>query len=140
MKKLVALLFIVSFSSFQTVKKRRIIIKEYPGATILPRKLNEIIFEDLFDQRFIKVKVFSYKGKMHLECYSKDSILLEVGDYTNSLSLLRKQNFAIVAGGGENINVTEYYEPLRNGKWLFYDTLGRLYDSAYYVKGIKQRK
>jgi antitoxin component YwqK of YwqJK toxin-antitoxin module len=140
MKRIIVCLCVVLLmSGFSNGGIRRIIIKEYPGATILPtQKGNEVIYQDLYDGRFIKVNLCDYRGKMHLQCYSKDSVLLEEGNYINSLALLRKQVAAVVSQRSENrVFIVEYYEPLRNGKWLFYDSTGRLVDSSFYKSGIK---
>ena len=133
-------LFIVLFPSSDIKNNiRRIIIKEYPGGTILPtKKSNEVLYADLYDGRYIKAHVHDYRGKMYLQCYSSDSILLEEGNYNNSLTMLKKQVTGLASGESENrVLIIEYYEPLRNGRWLFYDSLtGKLKDSLFYKNGI----
>jgi hypothetical protein len=143
MKTMTLLLITTFFFAFtyepNQIKLRRIIIKEYPGGTVLPTKSrNEILFAELFDGRYIKTKIYDYRGKMYLWCYSKDSVLLEKGGYINSLALLRTQAVGWGLAGTKNqVIVIEYYEPLRNGKWFFYDSTGQLNDSCFYSKGIK---
>lgn len=140
-KVLFALIAILSFLSWTFDSKfKRIIIEEYPGATIFPEKCSkQDINCDLYDHRYLKITLFDYRGKMHLQCYSQDSVLREEGDYVNSLALLKKYSSFYVSGTSKIIiSVIEYYQPLRNGSWIFYDSTGRKTDSAFYMTGIKQ--
>lgn len=135
------IIFLITLQSWQNsnFKIRRIIVKEYPGGTIIPRiGKNEKIECDLFDGRFLKINLKDIRGKMHLKCYSKDSFLVEEGNYENSLAILKKYTYGIGAGSGKTtIAVTEYYEPLRNGTWIIYDTTKKLFDTIQYKNGLK---
>lgn len=141
MKSIVLFLISILFFAFtiNSNQVRRIVVKEYPGATLLPTGAkNAILFSELFDGRYIKARIYDYRGKMYLWCFSKDSVLQEKGAYINSLGLLRKQIVTWGAAGAKSrVVISEYYEPLRNGKWFFYDSTGKLKDSCYYSKGIK---
>lgn len=128
-------LFCISYS-FPEKEKYRIKIIDY-GYTFIPQKINSTIWGRLDDKRLLKIKVKDYKGEMHLECFSKDSVLIEQGNYINSLELLVSYKY-IVDGTSlrQRIGVVKYYEPLRNGVWNFYDSSGIIVLKKKYKEGI----
>lgn len=130
-------------SSYIFVEKkfRRIIFEEYPGGTILPKKIkNEKISTKLYDGRYLEIFIYDYKGKSHVRCFSKDSILLEEGNYINSMGVFRKYTYGYSNNEKDvSVHIIEYYSPLRNGKWMIYNSLGNLKDSSFYIKGVKVR-
>ena len=79
------------------------------------------------DSIFLKLKLYDCRGEMTVEAF-KNNILVEKGKYKNSLALLR--SYGIGRQGGlrfpekvsDKIIVNEFYQPLRDGIWLFYRT------------------
>ncbi len=136
--KLGVVTFTFAFCSFshKNGPRHKIIVKEYEGLSFRPSgKKNEQISRSL-KKGFVKITLYDVKGRMHLEYFSKDSIIMETGNYLNSLDLLKKYSYA-TSPAGTFIYVTEYYEPLRNGIWRFYDSTGMFKDSIFYERGVK---
>lgn len=139
-KIILMLVLMILLTSFQIDKKiRRIILKEYEknGGIILPTKLkNENINCELFDGSFLTIQLQDYRGQMVIKHYSKDAILLEEGGYINSLDLLRIYNTSVeMTTGKKEISVIEYYQPLREGMWHFYQK-GRIKKTLLYKRGL----
>jgi hypothetical protein len=131
---------ILSISSFTFMQKKyRIFIAEY-DCTITPKtgKCNDTIVEYIgHKERHIKIYLESCKGKMFLECYDSNNVKIEEGSYINSLDLLKKYTNAVSPRDmSYRIKVAEYYQPLRSGKWLFYDLSGKLTSTKTYNKGV----
>ena len=91
------------------------------------------------DSTTLKVNLSSCKGSMMVEVYFKD-MLIEKGKYINSLDLLRKYDNRVSYNRKKNkhiseIIVSEYYQPLRDSVWLFYnhDSVSR----KVYNRGIE---
>lgn len=79
----------------------------------------------LNDSTTLKVNLSSCEGAMMVEVYFKD-MMIEKGKYINSLSLLRKYENRVSYSRIKNkyiseIIVSEYYQPLRDSIWLFYN-------------------
>lgn len=127
--------FCVSYA-FPEKEKYRIKIADY-GYTFIPQQLNSIIWGRLDDERLLKITVRDYKGEMHLKCFSKDSVLIEEGNYINSLELLVSYKYVIDGTSlKQRISVVNYYQPLRNGTWDFYDSFGKILLKKKYDAGI----
>ena len=75
---------------------------------------------------------------MLLECYNlRDSTLRERGNYIASLDLLRSYNNVYnLTKHTSKIVVGKYYQPLRDGTWNYYDTIGNIIKSEIYIKGV----
>jgi len=143
MKKniLLILIFItlVSSSFYINNKKITIYLEEYEYV-FTPQKIGciDTLTDKLEDGRQLKILLFDCKGKMHVECY-KGNQKIEEGDYINSLDLLKKYTTGVNGiTGKRRISVREYYQPLRSGNWLFYNSKGQLLYKRVYKEGILQ--
>jgi hypothetical protein len=139
MKTLFLLVALFCGVGFQQHRIIPIVIKEYRLATVYPQPNERKITKEV-ERGFIKIDLYDRKGKMYLRFYSRDSVLLEEGNYQNSLALLRRYCYGLSPEGENDIAICEYYEPLRTGKWLFYDSTGKLQDSIWYIKGTERQK
>ncbi len=128
-------LICLSFSFFEK-EKYRIKIADY-GYTFIPQQVNATIWGRLDDTRLLKIYVKSYRGEMHIKCFSKDSVLIEQGNYINSLELLVSYKYVIDGTTlKQRISVVKYYQPLRNGVWDFYNSSGIIFLKKKYDAGI----
>ncbi|KYP16241.1 MAG: hypothetical protein A1D16_20050 [Flavihumibacter sp. CACIAM 22H1] len=115
----------------------RIRLQEYSYTFIPQGKCRDTLFTKLDQGKSIKIYLFDCKGKMNVECFNKDSILIEKGSYVNSLDLLKSYYYAIDATRSKTtIKVSSYYHPLRNGVWYYYDDLGEPLLNKIYDRGI----
>ena len=120
----------------------RIYLEEYDYTFRLDGKCIATLSDEISNDRKLKINIFNCKGQLDLECYIKDTILIEKGSYINSLTLLKKytyfHRFVPKPFPGHNeytIGVYSYYQPLRNGVWYFYQSK-KLYMKKEYNKGI----
>jgi len=132
---------VISSSFYRNDKRISIYLEEYEYS-FTPQKIGciDTLLDKLEDGRHLKIFLFECMGKMHIECY-KDNRKIEEGDYINSLDLLKKYSYGVNGiTGKKRIKVREYYQPLRSGDWLFYDSKGRLLYKKVYVEGVLQNK
>ena len=75
---------------------------------------------------------------MFLECYdSRDSVLLEKGNYIASLDLLKSYSNGLdIATGRISIEVIKYYQPLKDGIWYYFNNESVI--KKIYKRGILQ--
>jgi hypothetical protein len=119
-------------------QKTRIKVAEY-NYTFIPQRqqCRDTFFAKIEGNRFLKIYLFSCKGSMNLECYNKDSVIIEKGPYESSLDLLKSYYYANdVTEHRAKIKVASYYQPLRNGTWYFYNEKGNLTLQKNYKDGI----
>jgi hypothetical protein len=134
---LVGSILTISSSFIYAPKKISIYISEY-DFTFTPQKkrCNDTLTREIEDGKELKITLFDCEGKMHLE-YFEDNIKVAEGDYINSLALLKKYISRIDGiNGNESIKVYEYYQPLRSGRWHFYDKTGNLLRTDVYQDGV----
>ena len=132
-------ILIICSSFYNNDKKITIYLKEY-NYVFTPQKVGclDTLVEKLEDGRQLKIFLFDCAGKMRIECY-KGKSKVEEGNYTGSLDLLKKYIFVTNGHTGKtHIKVSEYYQPLRSGDWLFYDMKGRLLNKKAYKEGVLQ--
>lgn len=114
----------------------RIRLVEY-DITFIPTKKNEFRSFTLDDSSYIKIHLYNERGSMLLERYTPDSILSERGNYVESLDLLKTYTIAVNATSQRSrMEVSKYFQPLRNGKWEFFKE-GKAQYYIIYSKGIK---
>ena len=94
--------------------------------------------DTLDDGRIIFIKLLDCKGKSMVTCY-KGKTKVEEGAYCNSLDLLKRYTTSVNGVSlKSHIRVYEYYQPLRNGIWQFYDQSGKnVTKRVMYNKGVE---
>ena len=137
---LLGVFFLFVCSSFYVNdKKITIYIEEY-DYVFTPQKIGciDTIVGNLENGKLLKIVLSDCKGTMHIQYY-KGKQKLEEGNYIASLDLLKKYITATNGiTGKSHIRVSEYYQPLRSGTWIFYDTKGRVRYKKIYKEGIIQ--
>jgi hypothetical protein len=126
-----------SFSHYD--KAYSIFIKEY-NYIFTPQRLecNDTLTDKLDDGRKLKIFLFDCKGKMHVQCF-KGNKKVEEGEYVNSLDLLKKYSYGVNGVTGKRrVFVREYYQPLRSGDWLFFNSNGNIRLKRKYIEGLEQ--
>ena len=92
------------------------------------------------DSTILKINLSSCKGSMMVERYDKE-LLVEKGKYINSLALLKSYSYGQVSGRKKSFSeiiVSEYYQPLRDSVWLFYNHGG--VTRKIYNRGVEEIK
>lgn len=118
-----------------------IYLEEYGYTLIVDKKCKGIFLVTLSENRTIKINLFNCRGKMNVKCYGNTGKLLEVGSYIGSLDLLKKYveniTFSQRHPGHRKISIGiyKYYQPLRDGRWHFYND-DKLFMIKNYEKGI----
>ncbi len=116
-------------------------LQEY-DIKIYPKKLNcsDTLTAELKNKIILKLYVKDCMGAMKVICF-KGEVKISEGEYCNSLDSLKKYVLNLKAHGGEKeISVSTYFQPLRDGLWIYYNNAGRIKYSEYYKKGILQGK
>ena len=135
-------LILVSLLVFQNqnygLEKYRIKLIEYNYTFIPQAKCRDTLYGNIDHNNFLKIYLNNCKGNCDVECYNKDSVIVEKGSYINSLDLLKSYYYALDASqtSKTEIKVISYYQPLRNGVWYFYNDSGRLFLNKIYNNGI----
>jgi hypothetical protein len=140
MRYLLVILGPVLFCSFQLPElgHYRIKVDEYK-ITIVPDSCKQTITEvDKKNNRYFKLYLKNCKGAMLLECYNlRDSTLKEKGTYMASLDLLKSYvNVYNLTKHTTQIVVAKYYQPLRDGSWNYYDSVGNIIKNEVYKQGV----
>jgi hypothetical protein len=144
LKVLVSSILILVNQGTLKSEKIRIKLAEYNYTFIPQHKCRDTFFTKIEGNRFLKIYLFSCKGQMNVECYNEDSVIIEKGSYENSLDLLKNYYFANNATEHKTkIKVANYYQPLRNGIWYFYNegklVFKRIYDGGIVVDSAKTK-
>ncbi len=131
--------FVILFVLTKDLSGQVLRLKEY-GLYVSPTKCMDTITEELRDNRTIKIYLYDCKGEMRVEIYSGNKIV-EKGTYINSLDTLKGYSLEKdLRTGDKKITVESYFEPLRNGEWVFSDTKKRINIIKHYDRGIELRK
>lgn len=78
------------------------------------------------------------RGEMKFEAYSNDHVIIQ-GEYVNSLDTLKH---CVVVDDGHDpdqpmvVKVEQYFEPLKDGVWKYYDDQGNLVKKEIWERGI----
>lgn len=90
----------------------------------------------------IKGTLETCKGLMNIEIYNEDSILINRGSFIESLDTLSHyvSVFTVDFVDTEEIVVTPYFQPLKNGIWYFYDEKGNFFSKKMYQSGVIMNK
>jgi hypothetical protein len=135
---IICLIVLLCFGDYTLQKKRyRIKLVEYNFMFVPQKRCTDSIKEILPDGRLLKIKLFDCKGKLSLECYNSRLVLLEEGEYVNSLDLLKSYYYVVDAERrATGIGVSEFYQPLRDGVWRFYNDSGKITWNVIYKNGV----
>ena len=132
------LILIFAFFSFSESnnKRYRIYIAEYDYFFTPQNGCLDTIAGALRDKKSLRISLYSCLGKMHVQVFDSNKIKIEEGNYINSLDLLKRYSNAVSMRPLQSrIKVYSYYQPLRSGEWLFYNSKGILQLKKRYDKG-----
>lgn len=89
------------------------------------------------DNKKIVIHLLDCMGQMDIKVY-KGGKLIEEGCYVKSLDTLKRYVYKnALGGGGKEITVGQYFQPLRNGVWIFYNQKGQVLKRVTYLNGIQ---
>lgn len=138
-KQFLSIILIFTLFSFSKskVKSYRIYLAEYDYFFTPQNGCIDTITGTLRDNSSLCINLYSCMGKMKVQLFDSNKIKLEEGKYINSLDLLKRYSNAVnVTSSKSRINVYSYYQPLRSGEWLFYNSKGLLRMKKIYDKGV----
>jgi hypothetical protein len=103
-------------------------------------KLNEASSIDVlyYDKSCtLQIVLRTYQGSSYVKLYRGDTLIVE-GSYVNSLGILRGYSVSRTTDTVRNaeISLIEYYSPLKNGKWKFYQPSGQIAHTDLYDRGV----
>lgn len=94
----------------------------------------EYVFDT--DTAIISYYITDTMGAGTVEIYSLDSVLIAKGSYINSLGVLREYAIDYNIETGEcKTTILDYYRPLKDGVWYYYNNKGLLIKKEYYSNG-----
>jgi hypothetical protein len=82
-----------------------------------------------------KFVFYDKRGKCYCERYL-NKILVEKGNYENSLDTLKRYHSTRKSNGSAPLSVEKYFQPVRNGMWIFYK--GKNVIKKNYKMGVLQ--
>lgn len=132
------LTLIVSFIGLTcSTVAQKVIIDEYGIVlTKLKAPCQDSLTEYTRDGKKVTILLNDCMGRMYVRIY-KNKKLLEEGSYTNSLDTLKGYTYKKTIGSGQKeIVVEKYFQPLRDGTWLFYNQKG-IVRKVNYTKGTE---
>jgi antitoxin component YwqK of YwqJK toxin-antitoxin module len=109
----------------------------YPAVVNVQRHLN-LGLNDLINHRkqVVHINLLTCEGASEVKMYQNDTLILR-GNLINGLRLLAGQLLIIDPETyDEHIGVVEYYEPLPEGLWQYWDTKGKKIKEEVYNKGV----
>ena len=133
-KTLIMLLFSFTLCDY-TYGQIDIFLSDYKEY-ITPRKCNDSITHYLKDSSFLNLKLANCKGKMSIKQYDRNGNLLLAGQYVASLDTLKEYvDVFNLVGEITAIKVYKYFQPLRDGIWVFYE-MNEIKKKEKYKRGI----
>lgn len=144
MKKIYVFIFLITFALIsypQSNCKISIRVKTEVIDRFINFHLGE--FNKKLDNGYtIKGTLETCKGLMNIEIYNEDSILINRGSFIESLDTLSHyvSVFTVDFVDTEEIVVTPYFQPLKNGIWYFYDEKGNFFSKKMYQSGVIMNK
>lgn len=122
MKKIIVLtlLFIVALT-YTASSQIDIYLKEYK-TFITPAKCKDSLIHYNNDSSYVKINLFNCKGAMSIKEFDRHGTLVAVGQYQASLDTLKEyvDRFNL-SGELMEVTVLRYFQPLRDGVWIFYE-------------------
>lgn len=120
MKKELLLMLLLAMLSLTTYSQTDIYLEDFKQK-ISPLKCNDVITKYLNDSSHLKIKLYDCRGKMDLEKFDKMGNLVLKGNFENSLDTLKHYIVQFSAIDlSEKIIVHKYFEPLKEGVWIYY--------------------
>jgi len=136
MKFISTIIFLIFYCIPTNLCSQVIHLKEYK-IYFTPNKCKDTIYEDLKENRQLKIYLHDCKGEMDVEVYFLKKII-EKGSYINSLDTLKSYATTKMLGSKEKkIVVESYFEPLRNGQWILYDSKRKKVIKKVYKQGLE---
>lgn len=140
------LLLVLSTLSFvQLFSQKRVPQQRGKAVSVVFKELditieNPILHDTLrFKRDSINVKIVLYdlKGKSYVECYNNNNTLLAKGNYINSLALLSEYRIVdVLIPKSKSYIVFPFYQPLKDGEWIIFDSKKQEYLKKEYSKGV----
>lgn len=133
-KTLIMLLFSFTLSNC-SYGQIDIFLSDYK-AYITPLRCNDLITHYLKDSSFLKLQLANCKGKMSIKQYDSNGNLVLMGQYVASLDTLKEYvDVFNLVGEITAIKVYKYFQPLRDGIWVFYE-MNEIKRKEKYKRGI----
>ncbi len=112
------------------------------GISFIPKKSIDTLYFDILEGRFknFRLTMFLYEieGKCFVKLYDKKNKKLRAeGMFNSSGDTLKKYNYKKVMGMPRGkyafkVTILEYRNPLKNGKWIYYNEKGEInYETVY---------
>ena len=132
-------IFILLFAAFKNKSKTKPLIyypeinknidppKKYPGTrAIILRRVDSA-----------EVEIYNDMGKSYLKLFQRGGNIKYEGEYIESIGLLHRYIEYMDPNSLEkSIRIQEYYQPLKDGKWIYYNDTGKIIKEVTYAKGI----
>jgi len=122
MIKIIALTTLLIFAlSYTASSQIDIYLKEYK-TYITPAKCKDSLIHYNKDSSYVKIDLFNCKGKMSIKELDRHGTLVATGQYQASLDTLKQyvDRFNL-SGDLMDVTVGRYFQPLRDGVWIFYE-------------------
>ncbi len=92
---------------------------------------------ELYDTAYLQISLSSCEGKMKFKQIHNRGNVLSEGEYMASLDTLKEYSIGKSAiTGNRKISVLKYFQPLPEGKWIFYRKNAKV-DTIYYSNGLE---
>jgi len=133
--KMLVILFLIIIVNVSCYGQTHIYLSDY-GFYFVPNKCNDTLSRRVNDSTYIKLKLSNCRGQMTIQQFDKKGVLVLSGFYCSSLDTL-KQYLAKYDLWGNlfKIEVQKYFQPLKDGVWIFYYD-GQIERKEKYKKGI----
>ena len=109
------------------------LIKQY----YLPTKLMDYDSISMGKNKIFKFYLTNETGEMKFEIILNKNILIK-GSYSNSLAVFKRYGESFNSDGSSEMTVNDYYYPLRDGDWIFYDVKTKKSKQKKYYKGLER--
>lgn len=122
MKKTVVLILLFILALAYTASSQiDIYLKEYK-TFITPGKCKDSLIHYNHDSSYVAIQLFNCKGAMSIKEFDRHGTLVAAGQYQASLDTLKEyvDKFNL-SGELMDVTVLRYFQPLRDGVWIFYE-------------------
>jgi antitoxin component YwqK of YwqJK toxin-antitoxin module len=131
------LFFVFIFCFISLTRAQKILIDDYKIILNNVKPFcNDSLTKYVGNDRKVVVHLSDCMGKMYVKVY-KNNKILEEGNYVNSLDTLKGYTYKNTLGGEKEIVVEKYFQPLRNGVWVFYKHKGNILRKVNYKNGVR---
>jgi hypothetical protein len=92
------------------------------------------------DSSIYLINILNCKGKLSFSKYTRDLVLELKGNYAEALDTLKNYaNVFDLEGFPIRYYVFKYFQPLRDGKWIYYNPDGSIKKQEEYFKGLLKK-